>query len=53
MELDNGRVVQLGKELGLQICLHSLFWVEFSNRDFLQYFSAAKKKKKKIIHLEL
>lgn len=43
MELDNGWVVQLGKELGLQIGLHSLIWIESSNRDFLQDLSAAKK----------
>lgn len=45
MELDNSWVIQLGKELGLQSGLHSLIWIEFSNTDFLQYLSAAKKKK--------
>lgn len=43
VELDNGWVVQLGNEWGLQIGLHSLIQIEFSNRDFLQYLSAAKK----------
>ena len=46
MELDNSWVIQPGKELGLQSGLHSLIWIEFSNTDFLQYLSAAKKKKK-------
>lgn len=45
VELDNGWVVQLGKELGLQIGLHSVIWIESSHRDFLQYLSAAKKEK--------
>lgn len=43
MELDNGWVVQLGKESGLQTRLHSLIWVELSNTDFLQYLPVAKK----------
>lgn len=46
MELDDGWVVQLGQELGLQTGLHGLIWIESSNRDFLQYLPAAKKKKK-------
>lgn len=46
MELDNSWVVQLGKELGLQIGLHSLIWIKISNRDFLQYLSAAKQTSK-------
>lgn len=45
MELDDGWVVQLGQELGLQTGLHGLIWIESSNRDFLQYLPAAKKKK--------
>ena len=53
VKLDNGWIVQLGKELGLQSGLHSLIWIEFFNRDFLQDLSVAKKEKKILIHLEL